>query len=240
MSDGPPPRRMAQEATPCSLPPHIRAEYCPKNCIKCETSATQVSTQVSSTTKSSGRIIVSAQPLTSNLNQGHFGGDSLTKLLFGLTCAEVAIICPDYMSNKRVSLIPLLCPMPRGHFTYGSSGTKTTQLLLWLINQPPLVYAPRNKALWSGLINHWFPSMRLEIKPFWGGYVGGGRLTSHNPIRTRNCQILCGSSTRPGNFLCWEASTCFLEGERIFHEFRKKKNWSYTYKVGPTRKTNCK
>ena len=33
-----------------------------------------------------------------------------------------------------------------------------------------------NKALWSGLINHQFP-LRPAIKP--GGYVRGGRLTSH-------------------------------------------------------------
>ena len=50
-----------------------------------------------------------------------------------------------------------------------------------LVNQPlPLTYPPRNKALWSGLINHWFPVMR----PYWtliseGGTLGGGRLTSH-------------------------------------------------------------
>lgn len=38
---------------------------------------------------------------------------------------------------------------------------------LWLINQPPLKYTPRNKALWiKGLFFHWFPLI-------WGWYDRG-------------------------------------------------------------------
>ena len=40
---------------------------------------------------------------------------------------------------------------------------------------PPNVPPPRNKALWSGLINHWFPLIRpYETLISGGGYVRGG------------------------------------------------------------------
>ena len=48
---------------------------------------------------------------------------------------------------------------------------------------PPNVPSPppkKNKALWSGLINHWFPLNKALLSPyFWGGTLGGDRLTSH-------------------------------------------------------------
>ena len=57
----------------------------------------------------------------------------------------------------------------------------------WSTN-PPNVPPPRNKALWSGLINHWFPLIRPAIKTLIsGGYVARGGLvdqplTYHNHI----------------------------------------------------------
>ena len=58
-----------------------------------------------------------------------------------------------------------------------TSATATSSL----VNLPPLTYPARNKALWSGLINHWFPLIRPAIKPLriWGVALGR-RLTSHN------------------------------------------------------------
>ena len=38
---------------------------------------------------------------------------------------------------------------------------------------PPLTHTPRYKALWSGLINHWFPLIRPAIKP---KFLGEGTL----------------------------------------------------------------
>ncbi len=42
---------------------------------------------------------------------------------------------------------------------------------------PPNLPPPINMALWSGLINHWFPLIRPAIKALWIWW--GGRLTSH-------------------------------------------------------------
>ena len=83
----------------------------------------------------------------------------------------------------------------------------------------PNVPPPRNKALCSGVINHWFPVMRPEIKPLClsRGAVGRPAIILYSELT----DVLWVFNTAR-NFLFWEGYTRVLEGEKSFPGERKK------------------
>lgn len=52
-----------------------------------------------------------------------------------------------------------------------------------LVNHPPQTFL-KQKALWPGFINYWFPLIRPAVTTyFWVGYIGGGRLQGHKTTK---------------------------------------------------------
>ena len=75
-----------------------------------------------------------------------------------------------------------------------------------LVSLPPPSHVPppNNKALWSGLINHWFPLIRPKIKPLFlgGGTLGGGWLNSHVRF-SPNTELSCWAEVRSRWWTHW-------------------------------------
>ena len=59
------------------------------------------------------------------------------------------------------------------------AGSNWKPFAFWLVNlPPPNLPPPRKKALWSGLINHWFPFIKPAVKPLFLRGVRYGLMTA--------------------------------------------------------------